>query len=206
MRRPSAGATASPVGGATAVLLQWKRPLHEFVRGVGENELKAAVQSHRARSGSLVMLDAHSGEILALVNQPSYNPNEVGSRPAGGMRNRAATDLYEPGSTIKPFTVLAALVSGRRHDEAWSEGGELVDFYDLKGDLESMLALTGAVFSFDAGERTGRSVVPAHQHLAPARGQLSRLPAGARGDGAPADRPGARHFRWFGSSDRPASG
>jgi len=76
-------------------------------------ELKAAVESHRATSGSLVMLDVASGEILALVNQPSYNPNEAASRSTRGMRNRAVTDTYEPGSTIKPFTVLAALESGK---------------------------------------------------------------------------------------------
>jgi len=80
-------------------------------------ELKAAVQSHRATSGSMVMLDVATGEILALVNQPSYNPNDPGSWRAEGMRNRAVTDLYEPGSTIKPFTALAALESGRFRPE-----------------------------------------------------------------------------------------
>ncbi len=75
-------------------------------------ELKSAVQSHRAKAGSLVMLDVASGEILALVNQPAFNPNEpVASLE--GLRNRAATDIYEPGSTMKPFTILAALKSGR---------------------------------------------------------------------------------------------
>ncbi len=78
-------------------------------------ELKAAVESHRAASGSIVMLDVASGEVLALVNQPSYNPNGTTSRGARGMRNRAVTDTYEPGSTVKPFTVLAALESGRYH-------------------------------------------------------------------------------------------
>ena len=76
-------------------------------------ELKAAVTSHRAASGSLVMLDVHSGEILALVNQPSYNPNDMAAGDVAAMRNRAVTDVYEPGSTIKPFTVLAALESRR---------------------------------------------------------------------------------------------
>lgn len=76
-------------------------------------ELKAAVAGHRARSGSLVMLDARTGEILALVNEPSFNPNDLGQAGREGMRNRAITDIYEPGSTIKPFTVLAAIESGR---------------------------------------------------------------------------------------------
>ena len=75
-------------------------------------ELKAAVAGHRAASGSLVMLDVATGEILALVNQPSYNPNDFTPGDTAGMRNRAVTDIYEPGSTVKPFTVLAALESG----------------------------------------------------------------------------------------------
>jgi len=75
-------------------------------------ELKAAVQSHRAVSGALVMLDVATGEILAMVNQPAYNPNDA-LTSAHGMRNRAVTDLYEPGSTMKPFAVLAALESGK---------------------------------------------------------------------------------------------
>ena len=68
---------------------------------------------NHAVSGSLVMLDADSGEVLALVNEPSYNPNDLARANRAGMRNRAVTDTYEPGSTIKPFTVLAALESKR---------------------------------------------------------------------------------------------
>lgn len=76
-------------------------------------ELQAAVASHGASSASMVMLDARTGEILVLINQPSYNPNGDGSLQFNSMRNRAVTDRYEPGSTMKPFTVLAALESGR---------------------------------------------------------------------------------------------
>jgi cell division protein FtsI (penicillin-binding protein 3) len=76
-------------------------------------ELKAAVAGNHAKSGSLVMLDAGTGEVLALVNEPSYNPNDLGGASREGMRNRAVTDTYEPGSTIKPFTVLAALATPR---------------------------------------------------------------------------------------------
>ncbi|NKC00962.1 MAG: penicillin-binding protein 2 [Pseudomonadales bacterium] len=75
-------------------------------------ELKSAIASHKAKSGSIVIADVATGEILALVNQPSYNPNALADHMAG-MRNRAVTDAYEPGSTIKPFTTLAALESGR---------------------------------------------------------------------------------------------
>lgn len=73
-------------------------------------ELKAAVVKHRARSGSLVLLDVETGEVLAMVNQPSFNPNSRNKK--GARRNRAVTDLFEPGSTMKPFTVACALDQG----------------------------------------------------------------------------------------------
>ncbi|MAK92658.1 MAG: cell division protein [Oleibacter sp.] len=76
-------------------------------------ELKAAVSQHRAKSGAAVLLDAHTGEVLALVGQPSYNPNNRAGLKPEYMRNRAIADLIEPGSTVKPFTVAAALESGR---------------------------------------------------------------------------------------------
>lgn len=76
-------------------------------------ELKSAIDRSRAKSGSIVMLDARTGEILALANQPSFNPNDLTRVTNAAMRNRAITDLYEPGSTVKPLTVLAALESGR---------------------------------------------------------------------------------------------
>jgi len=79
---------------------------------IAYRELKAAVKRHRALSGSLVLLDARSGEVLAMVNQPSYNPNGNRSNRAGRLRNRALTDVFEPGSTMKPFTVAAALDRG----------------------------------------------------------------------------------------------
>lgn len=76
-------------------------------------ELKKAVLKHRAKSGSLVLLDAENGDILAMVNQPSFNPNSHKAITNGVFRNRAITDLFEPGSTMKPFTVAAALESGK---------------------------------------------------------------------------------------------
>lgn len=76
-------------------------------------ELKAAVQQHGARSASAVILDVQRGEVLAMVNQPSYNPNNRDHRRSDHFRNRAVTDVFEPGSTIKPFTVAAALEAGR---------------------------------------------------------------------------------------------
>ncbi len=83
--------------------------LDRRVQYLAYRELKAAVKRHRARAGSVVVLDVHTGEILALVNQPSYNPNNRADRVSGRVRNRAVTDVFEPGSTIKPFTVAAGL-------------------------------------------------------------------------------------------------
>ena len=76
-------------------------------------ELKAAVRDNRARSGSVVVLDVHTGEVLAMVNQPTFNPNDREQLTPALYRNRAATDLFEPGSSIKPFFVAAGLASGR---------------------------------------------------------------------------------------------
>lgn len=79
---------------------------------LAHRELKAAVEANRARGGSLVMLDARTGEVLALVNQPDYNPNNRASVTGRQTRNRSVTDIFEPGSTMKPFTVAAALEAG----------------------------------------------------------------------------------------------
>lgn len=76
-------------------------------------ELKAAVQEQKAKAGSLVMLDVETGEILAMVNQPSYNPNDRAKLVPAQLRNRALTDVFEPGSTMKPLTMMAALETGR---------------------------------------------------------------------------------------------
>jgi cell division protein FtsI (penicillin-binding protein 3) len=76
-------------------------------------ELKRAVQAHRAQSGSIVILDIRTGEVLAMANQPSFNPNDRGQLSAERYRNRATNDIFEPGSSIKPLVVAAALESGR---------------------------------------------------------------------------------------------
>jgi len=79
---------------------------------LAHRELKAAVELHHAKGGSLVILDARTGEVLALVNQPDYNPNNRAAITPSQVRNRSVTDLFEPGSTMKPFTVSAALEAG----------------------------------------------------------------------------------------------
>jgi cell division protein FtsI (penicillin-binding protein 3) len=74
--------------------------------------LKAAIQSYNAESGSIVVLDVRTGEVLAVVNQPTYNPNDRSQFSAERYRNRAVTDIFEPGSSIKPLVIAAALESG----------------------------------------------------------------------------------------------
>ena len=75
--------------------------------------LKSAIAKHGAESGSMVVMDIKTGEVLAMVNQPSYNPNDRAQYSAERYRNRAITDIFEPGSSIKPLVVAAALESGR---------------------------------------------------------------------------------------------
>ena len=75
-------------------------------------ELKSAIAEHAAKAGSIVVLDATSGEVLALANWPTYNPNNRDTMKMAQSRNRAVVDLFEPGSTLKPFTAAAALETG----------------------------------------------------------------------------------------------
>jgi cell division protein FtsI (penicillin-binding protein 3) len=72
-------------------------------------ELKAAVETHQAKAGSIVVLDIHTGDVLAMANQPSYNPNNRSNINVAHLRNRAITDVFEPGSTMKLATIAAAL-------------------------------------------------------------------------------------------------
>jgi len=90
-----------------------KLSIDRRIQYLAYRELKAAVQENRAASGSAVVLDVKTGEVLAMVNQPTYNPNNRDSLRSSHYRNRAVTDVFEPGSTVKPFTVAMALESGR---------------------------------------------------------------------------------------------
>lgn len=76
-------------------------------------ELKAAVNEHNADGGTLVMMDARSGEVLAMANVPSYNPNNRSELDAEGLRNQAITDVFEPGSVMKPLAMSAALATDK---------------------------------------------------------------------------------------------
>jgi cell division protein FtsI (penicillin-binding protein 3) len=76
-------------------------------------ELKAAMQEYRAHAGTVIVLDVDTGEVLAMVNQPSFNPNDRDQLKPDLYRNRAVTDIFEPGSSVKPFIMAAALASGQ---------------------------------------------------------------------------------------------
>jgi cell division protein FtsI (penicillin-binding protein 3) len=76
-------------------------------------DLKAAIQEYHAVAGSVITIDVDTGEVLAMVNQPAYNPNDREQLKPGFYRNRAATDIFEPGSSVKPFIMVAALGSGQ---------------------------------------------------------------------------------------------
>ncbi|WPC04290.1 penicillin-binding protein 2 [Pseudomonas benzenivorans] len=80
---------------------------------LAHRELRNALVEFGAKAGSLVMIDVKSGEVLAMVNQPTYNPNNRRSLQPAAMRNRAMIDVFEPGSTMKPLSMVAALESGR---------------------------------------------------------------------------------------------
>ncbi len=86
--------------------------LDERIQYLAYHELKQAVDFHQASSGSVVVLDVLTGEVLAMVSQPSFNPNDGSTKKPEWVRNRAVKDTFEPGSTFKPFTLAAALESG----------------------------------------------------------------------------------------------
>jgi cell division protein FtsI (penicillin-binding protein 3) len=90
-----------------------KLSLDMRIQYLAYRELKAAVETHRAKAGSIVVLDIHTGDVLAMANQPSYNPNNRSNINVAHLRNRAITDVFEPGSTMKVATVAAALESNK---------------------------------------------------------------------------------------------
>jgi len=114
------------------------------------NELKNTLEQSQADSGSMVIIDVTTGEVLAMVNLPTYNPNALRSSTPSQRRNRSMTDVVEPGSTIKPVVMAAALSSGK-----YTPNGPLVDtgnghFYYMTHDIRDthaygMLSPTGVI-------------------------------------------------------------
>ena len=92
--------------------------IDKYLQHIAERELHAAVEQHQADSGAVVILEPHSGEMLAIASVPDFNPNNFASASAEALRNRAVQDVYEPGSTFKIVTASAALEEGvvTRHE------------------------------------------------------------------------------------------
>ena len=86
--------------------------IDKAIQHIAERELALGVRTFEARGGSVVVMDPSTGEILALANYPPFNPNEPSKHPTAHRRNRAVVDRFEPGSTVKPFTMAAALAAG----------------------------------------------------------------------------------------------
>ena len=107
-----AGSLRAPKPGSNIAL-----SLDSNVQHLAYRELESAVRQHKAKAGAVVILDARSGEALALANYPAYNPNNRGRISSQAMRNRAVIDLFEPGSTMKPFTVATAIEQGKVRPE-----------------------------------------------------------------------------------------
>ncbi len=89
-----------------------KLSLDRRIQYLAYKTLKKTVQQHKAKSGSIVVLDIETGEVIAMANQPGFNPNRLQDRKSSRYRNRAITDLFEPGSTMKPISIATALNSG----------------------------------------------------------------------------------------------
>ena len=87
--------------------------LDSKIQYLAYSQLKAAVETNKAKAGGAIVIDAHTGEILALVNLPTYNPNNRENLSGAQLRNRALTDTFEPGSVMKPFTAALALERGK---------------------------------------------------------------------------------------------
>jgi len=90
-----------------------KLSIDRRIQYLAYRELKTVMKEHKAQAASAVVLDVKSGEVVAMVNQPSFNPNNRQQVRSSSMRNRAVTDVFEPGSTMKPFIVASALQGGR---------------------------------------------------------------------------------------------
>ena len=93
------------------------------VQYLASRALKQAVQENAAHGGSVVVLDIQTGEVLAMVNQPAFNPNDREQYLPSRYRNRATNDFFEPGSSIKPFVVAAGMKTGRYHSDTLIETG-----------------------------------------------------------------------------------
>ncbi|MDR9439369.1 MAG: penicillin-binding protein 2 [Halomonas sp.] len=118
--------------------------LDQRLQYMAYRELKSAVTEHDADGGIVVMLDARNGEVLAMANQPSYNPNNRAGLDPQGLRNRAIVDAFEPGSVVKPLAMAAIMESGQFDKDIvvdTSPGWMVIDRFTIK-DIRNYGKLT----------------------------------------------------------------
>jgi cell division protein FtsI (penicillin-binding protein 3) len=156
-----------------------RRPIHdltltidEAIQYVTERELQRAMERTRALAGAVVVLDPRSGEILALANAPSFDPNRPDRFPPAARRNRAVADYYEPGSVFKVIMAAAALEEGviRPHDRVYGENGAItvagvrIRDHDKYGWLtfEDVIAQSSNVGAIKVGLRLGKTLYYDH--------------------------------------------
>lgn len=149
-----------PTSGATIELT-----IDKYLQHIAERELRAAVRAHGADGGAVVVLDPRTGELLALANEPTFNPNAFADSPTAALRNRAVQDIYEPGSVFKIVTTSAALEEGAaRRDELFDVsagfvrvgGADVLDMvtYDVLS-LEDVVVKSSNVGTIEVGLRIG---------------------------------------------------
>ena len=163
------------------------------IQNIAYRELKEEFVARRARAASIVILDVNTGEVLAMANQPSYNPNAKSDiKNFSVIRNRAITDVFEPGSTVKAFTIAAALETGLYQPDTIVEtspgwmmvsGNEVKDLFDY-GTLTTSGVITKS-------SNVGSSKIALDIGAEPIRDLLSRLGFGeVLGTGFPGERTG----------------
>lgn len=171
------------------------------LQSLAYKELKSEFIKRRAKGASLVMLDVHTGEVLAMANQPSYNPhNKSNMTDFSVLRNRAITDVFEPGSTIKAFTIAAALETGIYSPETIVETGPgwmMVNGNEVK-DIANYGTLTveGVITK---SSNIGSSKIAMDIGIEPIRDLFDRVGFGQTiGTGFPGERGGVlpNHRRW----------
>ncbi len=124
--------------------------------------LKQAVHANQATSGSAVVLDTQTGEVLAMVNQPSYNPNKRQKFHDGRYRNRAVTDQFEPGSVIKAFSIASALTTGQYSPETFvdtSPGWYRLDGHEVKDHKNNKVLTVTDVLKISSNVGVSRIVL-----------------------------------------------
>jgi cell division protein FtsI (penicillin-binding protein 3) len=171
------------------------------LQNLAYRELKSEFITRHAKSAAVVVLDVDSGEVLAMANQPSYNPhNKANMTDFSVMRNRAITDVFEPGSTIKAFTVAAALESGLYTPDTiieTSPGWRMIGPYEVKDLFDyGTLTLTKVITK---SSNIGTTQIALNIGPEPIRDVLERVGFGqVLGTGFPGERGGVlpNHRRW----------